>query len=77
MPGIKAVEDRYSYWGIRGPKRKALGQEHAFSIDGSRAGLRASRHQCTKSVTGVVALLRILAGCAKRRGRIPAVVFDR
>ena len=33
--------------------------------------------ECTKSVTGVVALLRILAGCAKRRGRIPAVVFDR
>jgi hypothetical protein len=32
---------------------------------------------CAKSVTGVVALLRILAGCAKRRGRIPAVVFDR
>ena len=34
-------------------------------------------HWCTKSVTGIAALLRILAGCAKRRGRIPAVVFDR
>src|ERR1700735_2142752 len=28
-------------------------------------------------MTDVVALLRILAGCAKRGGRIPAVVFDR
>jgi hypothetical protein len=33
--------------------------------------------QCTKSVAGIAALLRILAGHAKRRGRIPAVVFDR
>jgi len=29
----------------------------------------------TKSVTGVVALQRILVGCAKRRERIPAVVL--
>jgi triphosphoribosyl-dephospho-CoA synthase len=32
---------------------------------------------CTKSVTGIAAPPRILAGCAKRRGRIPAVVFNR
>jgi predicted histidine transporter YuiF (NhaC family) len=38
---------------------------------------RSPGDQCTKSVTGVVALLRILAGCTKRKGRIPAVVFDR
>jgi hypothetical protein len=37
----------------------------------------SSRDYCTKSVTGLAALLRILAGCAKRKGRIPAVVFDR
>jgi hypothetical protein len=31
---------------------------------------------CTTSVNGIAALLRILAGCATRGGRIPAVVFD-
>ena len=32
---------------------------------------------CTKSEARIAALLRILAGCAARGGRIPAVVFDR
>src|ERR1700676_3703449 len=33
--------------------------------------------RCTKSEARIAALLRILAGCAARGGRIPAVVFDR
>jgi hypothetical protein len=68
MPGIKAVEDRYSYWGIRGPKRKPLGQEHAFSIDGSRAGapcLAALVHQvsdwCTSPTVPAVVLPRSMS----------------
>src|SRR5580700_12246846 len=32
---------------------------------------------CTKSEARIAVLLRILAGCAARGGRIPAVVFDR
>src|ERR1700719_1754363 len=42
----------------------------------SSVNAQAPGVQCTKSVTGIVALLGILVGCAKRRGRIPAVVFD-
>ena len=33
--------------------------------------------RCTKSEARIAALPRILAGCAARGGRIPAVVFDR
>ncbi len=59
-------------------------KEFPLSRDPSKISIFCTRylpkhphHWCTKSVTSAVALLRILAGCAKRKREKTAVVFDR
>src|SRR5580700_982189 len=66
----------HGWCALSGARRDALPRDPAPHVQRRCKYKNRRSYWCTKSEARIAALLRILAGCAARGGRIPAVVFD-